>query len=263
MDKRYVNLEGAYNFRDIGGYKTKYNLYVKYKKLYRSDELSKITNKDVKVLEQLKLKTIIDFRNEKERRNNLDVEIPAVNVIHLDPIADIAALASCESGDKQDIYDSSKMTAELAKFLMTEQNREFVRSNKCKEVYREMFDIILNENNQAIVQHCRGGKDRTGYGIALILLTLGVSQEDVIEDYLLTNYYKKDKNEKSLKELKEKTGNDDFVQAVRYFKEANEGFIKTALEFIDNDYGGIDQYVQNELGLKVQDIEKLKNLYLE
>ena len=79
---------------------------------------------------------------------------------------------------------------------MIRQNEEFVENKQCQDVYREVLEIHLAEEG-AIVQHCRGGKDRTGYGVALIQLLLGVSEADVMHDYLLTNVYKKEKNEKA------------------------------------------------------------------
>lgn len=125
-----------------------------------------------------------------------------------------------------------------------------------------MFDLMLDEKNLPLVQHCRGGKDRTGYGAALILLVLGVSKEDVLHDYMLTNVYKHDKNERSLKEMYEKTKNEDLVQAVRYFKEANEEFLMKALDTIDEQFGGIDHYVRYELNLSEEEIQRLKEIYL-
>ncbi|KAF1298853.1 protein tyrosine phosphatase [Enterococcus sp. JM4C] len=260
-DKEKIQLEGAYNFRDFGGYETSFGKKVVKGKLYRSDELSKLTPKDQAQLAELGLTTIIDFRNEKERVDNEDLPIGEARVVYLDPIANIAALASSENGEEKPL-DFENMTAELAKFLMTEQNREFVRSERCQEVYKEMLEIYLDDNETAVVQHCRGGKDRTGYGVALIHLLLGVSKEDIMHDYLLTNVYKKEKNERSLKELMEQSNNPDFVQAVRYFKEADASFLTTALEMIE-EYGGIERYAKEELGLTEEQITKLREKYLE
>ncbi|MGM0123381.1 protein-tyrosine phosphatase [Enterococcus sp. AZ194] len=260
-NKEKIQLEGAYNFRDFGGYPTRFGKKVIKGKLYRADELSKLTEKDQKQLAELGLTTIIDYRNEKERLNNEDLPIGNARVVYLDPIADIAALASSEDGEDKPV-DFDNMTAELAKFLMTEQNREFVRSKRSQEVYKEMLEIYLDDREEGVVQHCRGGKDRTGYGVALIHLLLGVSKEDIMHDYLLTNVYKKEKNERSLKELMEKTNNPDFVQAVRYFKEADASFLLTALEMIE-EYGGIEAYVKNELGMTETQIEQLREKYLE
>lgn len=263
MDNRYIELDGTYNFRDIGGYITSENLRIKYGKLYRSDELSKLTPKDVSTLEGLNIRTIIDYRNEYERKDNEDVRISGATIHYLDPIANIAALASAEYGDQGDLYDLSKLNSKLAEHLMIEQNKEFVRSKKCKEVFSKMFELLLDEDNCAIVQHCRGGKDRTGYGVALILLILGVYKEDVIKDYLLTNKYKSEKNEKSLAKVYQETGNEDIVKALRYLKEANEEFLLTALDIIDVDFGGVKNYVKSELSLNENDISTLKKIYLE
>lgn len=257
-----IKLEGAYNFRDIGGYSGKNGKKIKKGVLYRSDELSHLTEKDIEVLEKLNIQTIIDFRNEKERLDNEDKQIGEANLIYLDPKADTAALASAEGKDI-DLYDRAQLTSERARFFMTKQNKEFVINEESKKAYKKMFEIILDSKNQAIVQHCRGGKDRTGYGVALIQLLLGVSKEDVLYDYLLTNEYKKEKNEKSLRALLQETGNEDLVEAFRLFKEANLDFISEALRTIEEHYGNVETYVIQELGLTKKQIEKLEEMYLE
>lgn len=262
-DGRYVDLDGTFNFRDIGGYKTKDGRMVKYGKHYRSDELSKISSADIMKLQTIGIKTIIDYRGESERIHNEDVIIPGATIHYLDPVADIAALASSEVGEKITPHDMLRISSELAEHLMTDQNRAFVRSERSKFAFRKMFNLMLQTENHAIVQHCRGGKDRTGYGVALIHLILGVSREDVMKDYMLTNYYKHEKNEKSLAQLYEQTKNKDVVRAVRFFKEAQPSFLETALDIIDQEFGGIDAYVHHELGLLKSEIERLKDFYLE
>lgn len=261
---RYIDLQGTYNFRDIGGYHTKSGKRVAFGKLFRSDELSRLTPEDVIKIKALGIRTIIDFRNTKERENNEDIPIEGVHVQYLDPVADIAALASSEftGGKKLDLHDPKNMTAELAKHLMIEQNVAFVHDKKCQKAYREMFHVILQEENIGIVQHCRGGKDRTGYGIALILFALGVSSQDIIKDYMLTNHYKKEKNEASLKALLKETKNEDLVQAIRYFKEANEVFLQTALNEIKAHYQNPINYIQTVLGITESQIKTLEKLYL-
>lgn len=254
-----IKLSGAYNFRDFGGYQSKTGKQLIEGRLFRSDELSKITVEDQEKLSQLGISKIIDYRNEKERLNNEDQPIGNAEIIYLTPIADIAALASSEHGEES-VLSPKKMTAALAKELMIRQNEEFVENKQCQAVYREVLEIHLAEEG-AVVQHCRGGKDRTGYGVALIQLLLGVSKADVMHDYLLTNVYKKEKNEKSLQLLLQETDNPDFVQAMRYFKEADCHFLQNALARIDA-YGGIENYVVNELGFSHHKIDLLREKYL-
>ena len=185
MTDKKIKLSGAYNFRDFGGYRNKEGKRLIRGRLYRSDELSKITAADQEKLVQLGISKIIDYRNKKERLNNEDRPIGNAEILYLTPIADIAALASSEH-DEESALSPQKMTAALAKELMIRQNEEFVENKQCQDVYREVLEIHLAEEG-AIVQHCRGGKDRTGYGVALIQLLLGVSEADVMHDYLLTN----------------------------------------------------------------------------
>lgn len=261
MDERQVKLQGAYNFRDMGGYVTSDGRKVAYKKLYRSDELSKLSDEDVAILEEMGFKTIIDYRGAHERIENEDRPIKGATIHFLDPKAEVAAMASQEMKDRKH-YDLSQLKAADAKMMMIGQNEQFVLADSAKQSYRKMFDLMLDEKNLPLVQHCRGGKDRTGYGAALILLVLGVSKEDVLYDYMLTNVYKHDKNERSLNEIYEKTKNEDLVQALRYMKEANEEFLMTALDTIDEQFGGIDKYVRQELDLSEEEIQRLKDIYL-
>ena len=256
-----ICLENAYNFRDIGGYVTKDGRVVKKGLIYRSDELSKLSESDIKVIEGLKIKTIIDYRSEHERIDNEDKPIPNARVVYLDPKADAAALASADAKELKKSYET--ITAKRAYDMMSNQNREFVLAASAKKSYEQMLRLHLDLNNCAIVQHCRGGKDRTGYGIALILLLLGVDQQTVVEDYMLTNICKHKKNTRSLQEVYEKTHNEDLVEALRYLKEAREQFLLRALDLINERYGNAENYVMQELNFKSEEIEQLKKNYLE
>lgn len=258
--KNQVCLEGAYNFRDIGGYVGRNGKKICYGKLYRSDELSHLTSEDVAKIEGLGIKTIIDYRNERERKGNEDVPLTGAQIVYLNPVADIAALAASEELDTSKLYQG-EITAAVAKQLMTEQNRAFVEDPQCQACYREMFQLMLHQDKLAIVQHCRGGKDRTGYGIALIMGVLGVSREDIMKEYLLTNLYKKEKNEKSLAQLRAAGKDEDFILAMRYLKEADATFLNRGLDLLEA-YGGILSYVQVVLGLTDEQIRDLEELYL-
>lgn len=264
INLRYVDLEGTYNFRDIGGYKTASGKTVKYGKIYRSDALSNLTKEDIEKFKELNINTIIDYRSEKEIVENPNVFIEGVKTFNLDPKADVAALASSEFEEGTNLDDmSNNLTPEFVKKLMTQQNVQFVINDDSIKAFKNMFDVILDDSTTASVQHCRGGKDRTGFGIALILFALGVDEETILEDYMLTNHYKKDKNETSLAELLEETNNEDIVKAVRFFKEAQLSFIEAAFKTINEMYDNPLNYLKTVIGLTEEDFEKLHNMYLE
>ncbi len=262
MEVRQVKLEGAYNFRDVGGLTNKEGKRVRTGLLYRSDELCYCSPSDVEILEGLGLRSIIDFRNEKERTEKPDVPIKGVTVYALDPKADIAAMAASDEIPNMG-PEGGQPSAAGVRALMVEQNRQFVLAEDSKKAYRAMFDLILDESKLPLDQHCRGGKDRTGYGVALILLLLGVDRETVIEDYMLTNVCKHEKNERSLKKTWDETHDEDLVQALRYAKEAQPEFLSTALDEIEEGYGTAENYVREELDMTDDQIQKLRKMFLE
>lgn len=262
-DQRQVPLQGAANFRDMGGYPTASGKQVARGKLYRADALNNLTPSDVERLQELGLKTIVDYRGEKERVGHENVAIPDTTTHYLDPVADIAALASAAFQEQaKDLYNLDNLTGALVRDLMIQQNKAFVKNEQAQAAYRQLLMLALDETALPLVHHCRGGKDRTGYGAALILGLLGVSREDILADYLLTNHYKQDKNEKSLAEVLAQTGNQDMVDGLRHFKEAHVDFLTTALALIESDYGDVQTYAKQVLGLTQQDIDRLHTLYL-
>lgn len=255
---RKIELEGTVNFRDFGGYQTEDGRYVKTGLLYRSDGLYDLTDADVEKVRALGIRTIVDYRNPGEISKLQDREIPGAVYRNLDPRADAAALASDEKGQ-----DRRELTTQDAWRLMTVQNEQFVLCGDSVEAYRTMLRLAMEEANLPMVQHCRGGKDRTGYGVALILLLLGVPRETVMADYLLTNVYKRAKNDARLEKVRQQTGNEDTVQAVRYMTVAYPEFLDRAIDTMLSRYGTAEDYVKTVMGFSEEELTKFREIYLE
>lgn len=255
---RKVDLEGTVNFRDFGGYQTEDGRYVKTGLLYRSDGLYNLTDEDIEKVRSLGIKTIVDYRNPQEVSKLPDREVPGTVYRNLDPRADVAALASDEKGQ-----DRQELTAEDAWNLMSGQNEQFVTCPDSIEAYRAMLHLVMDPAQVPLVQHCRGGKDRTGYGAALILLLLGVPRETVMEDYLLTNTYKQAKNEARLEKVRQQTQNEDTVRAVRYMTVAYPEFLNRAIDTMLSTYGTAENYVKTVMGFSDEELTKFREFYLE
>jgi len=104
------------------------------------------------------------------------------------------------------------------------------------------------------VIHCTAGKDRTGFACALILHTLGVSRDTISEDYLLTNrFYRRDPNHSS--DLP-----DDIKQVLG---SVQTSFLAAAFEAIDADYGDLETYLRDGLGLGQAERAHLEARYLQ
>jgi len=135
--------------------------------------------------------------------------------------------------------------------LMQETYRGFVRGNTQR--FAQLFSHLL-ESNQPTVFHCTAGKDRTGFAAALILRSLGVSPQDAMRDYLFTN-------ERLKPEPDSRHGLAPEVVSVLW--RVRPEYLEAAFEAVDQDYGSLEAYMREGLGLREAQRERLRSLYLE
>ncbi len=227
-------LDGPSNFRDLGGYRTESGVTA-WGKIYRSDVLSALTDADVRALTRLGLRTVVDLRHPTElaRTPNHFAGHGQVQFHHEPLLLDAAWIPE---------------TAEqLGRLDIHELNREMVRSGG--PAIALLFHLLANAANCPLAFHCRGGRDRTGLSAALILLSVGVSREDVMSDYLLSNQYLVDR----LRRSSETLGDDDATAAALIEKlKLQEGYLSAALDVIDAEFGGVNGYLS---GLGITDTE--------
>src|SRR3981189_2359646 len=89
---RHLNLAGASNFRDLGGYPGKDGRAVRWRQIFRSNHLGHLTEADIEVLRGLGLKCAFDFRGTEERVAAMcGVEEIAVHSLPIEPTV-VAAL---------------------------------------------------------------------------------------------------------------------------------------------------------------------------
>lgn len=269
ISTRLVNLDGTYNFRDCGGYETIEGRRVKWGLLYRSDQLSNISERDVAFLKNMGLKTIVDYRSKSEASAAPNKEIFGANTYSLDPNAKIAQLAADSIDDVNksilDLLKEHKFHPEKygdPEENMYKQYKKFIYSDSSKKAYRELIKLILDEHNLPLVQHCRGGKDRTGFGVAIILLALGVREECVIYDYTLTTQYRVAKNKKQMNLYKKYTKDEQTLTLLSTLQQSKAIYMETAINEMKKTYGSIDSYLKDALGIDQDVKEKLKEIFL-
>ncbi len=177
---RSIPLQGASNLRDLGGWQAAGGLRVRFGQVFRSASLGQLTEADVATLAATGLRSVVDLRGEGERRHapsNL-AALPGV-VVHKLPI-DPSLGASL-----RDIAAAREATGEDAMVLMRRAYAAYALDWPHR--YAAMFDLLLQEAQRPLLFHCTAGKDRTGFGAALLLTALGVGQEEIRADYLATN----------------------------------------------------------------------------
>ena len=253
-DTRKLPFTGAHNFRDLGGYKTSDGKTVKWGKVYRSDNLHSLTDEDLKYMERLNIKSVVDFRSDEERNEEPDRLTPDMTPILLPIKFEPEGVTENLTRDLTfGNLDSSNLLRDFNVILVKEFTEE----------YKQFFRHIVDNGGEPFVLHCTAGKDRAGFGSAMILTVLGVPREKIIEDYLLTNTYVSDHVDRKLLETELKTFFRADSDNLRKINLVEERYIQAAFDTIDSHWGGMDQYISEGLNLTEEDIGKIRNYYLD
>ncbi len=241
---RSVALAGASNFRDLGGYAGRDGRAVRWRRLYRSDHLAALTPQDTQALAGLGLARAVDLRGRRESAAQA-YQLPAVryHALPIEPTVVQRAQEMAQAGQP--------MTADIARHLMQDTYRAFVSDNTPQ--FAALFAHLL-EDDSPLVFHCTAGKDRTGFAAALILRALGVPQDVVLQDYLLTNgLYRRPA-------VVESTAPQEVLDVIW---RVQAGFLDAAFEVLERDHGGLAPYLARQLGLGDAAQARLAQLYLQ
>ncbi|WP_308637234.1 tyrosine-protein phosphatase [Paenibacillus silvisoli] len=253
--ERKVNLQGAFNFRDLGGYKTTDGKTVKWGKLYRAEELGHLTTADLEYVQRMGIKTNVDYRTDAEVKAMPDPVLAGITNIRTDEgnagaTADLMSMI--QSGMMKDEASAVQMMAGF--------NKQMVDAPK---FYVQLMELLNDPANIALVQHCTAGKDRTGLGSAIILLALGVDGQTVMNDYLLSNVYREEANKKTIEGVKQQIKDENVVAAITALMGVQKEFLQAAIDEMKAEYGSIDGFLEKGLGITKQERAKLKAMYLE
>ena len=240
---RHLNLSGASNFRDLGGYPGTDGRIVRWRQIFRSNHLGHLTEDDIEVLRPLGLKSAFDLRGTEERvAATCGLAEIAVHSLPIEPTV-VAAL-------RARLAEGAVLSSADALEVMRDSYRNYVRYNTPS--FRALFAHLI-EDRAPLVIHCTAGKDRTGFACALILHALGVPDDLIGEDYLLTNrFYRRDAS-----------ASGDLPEEVRQvLGSVQTSFLAAAFEAINADYGDLEGYFSDGLGLGAQERAGLEARYL-
>lgn len=240
---RSLNLSGASNFRDLGGYTGAGGQAVRWRRIFRSDHLAALTPEDLQFLKSIGLARVFDFRGVTERAAvPYDLQGMAQHSLPIEPTVVQRMKELVEAGHQ--------ITPAETVELMQQTYRAFAHDNAAR--FGELFKHLL-ESDQPMVFHCTAGKDRTGFAAALILLALDVPREIVMQDYMLTN---------ELYRMPEVATSRAPQEVLNVLWRVQEAFMDAAMQVVDADYGGVQTYLTEELGVGERERSRLKELYL-
>ena len=238
---RVLPLESGFNFRDMGGYKTTSGKSVRWRKVLRSEEMNSLTPSDLDYLNNIPLRTVVDFRSEKEINESPDKK-PA-------SVTDSYEL-TINPGIHSSMTDISMLTAENGEEFMKEIYRSFVTEEAIIDRYKFFFSLLQSESKLPLLFHCTAGKDRTGMGAALFLASLGVDEDTIFEDYMISNKQLEDKYKSLI----------NSIPQLKALLEVRPQYMQAGFEQIKKDHVSVENYIRNILDVNT---DLMKELYLE
>jgi protein-tyrosine phosphatase len=245
---RRLDFEGAINFRDLGGYRAAGGRHTRWRRLFRADSLADLTPADLTRLDALGLGGLIDFRTSAERALKPDRLPEGARLRKLElgflPAGTLEMLERVRAGRIE--------TNELER-LIVGQYRKFGVEHV--DEYRQALAFAADPGNYPLLVHCTSGKDRTGFAAAVLLLAVGVPREEVLEDYGLTNHYRRD--------VSHLFGPQTSQEIIALLLSAQTIYLESALEAIDRAHGSFDDYLRNALGVDDAMRERLFDILTE
>lgn len=255
-----ILLQSLPNTRDLGAIMTKDGRHILPKKLIRSGSLYHVSIADQDTLRQeYHLSTVIDFRTNMERSEKPDIQLPYVEYYHI-PIFDEEALGvSRENVSLKDLLDKGEKMDEI----LLDQYENMICDEYSVKQFARFLDIVLRQENGAVLWHCSAGKDRVGVATALLLWILGVDKETIKEDYMKTNVYLEEEFEHMIRFLETKMIVDsNVIESIKPLFRVKEIYLDKVFDTIEKEYGSMDKFIKRALYLSPKAIETLKDKYL-
>jgi len=250
ISNRFFQGKNVQNFRDLGGYLTKDNKQIRWGKIYRSGTFSNPASEDTRLLKELKIKTVVDLRKKKQATQMPDQLPEDINYINI-PIE--VNYFNTEIKDKmlngQFLKgDALIYTQDCYKYIIEEHPEEYTR----------LFDILLEEENYPVLIHCDWGKDRSGLAAYFILNALNIPSATIEADFLYSNRgINKNKLFENAVDMPESV-----QEAITMISKADISQLRYVTTCIKKKSGSVEEYMNKELKLDHNKIERLKEILL-
>jgi protein-tyrosine phosphatase len=247
MSAQNIPLENSSNLRDLGGWPTMDGRRVRTGLVFRAPALVGLSLADQQTITVLGLKTICDFRGARERSHS-PVTIAGVTNLSL-------PIEPAVGGGLKDILRTGQVRGHATHKDVLALLRDAYRAYALQSFlqYRVLFDQLLREESLPLLMHCAAGKDRTGFGAALLLTALGVASEHVLDDYLATNRFWR----------REAASGLDLPPAMAdALLGAHAELLEAAFAAIREQYGSTESYLIQAIGLDVSARARLRDRLL-
>ena len=252
QDPQFISVEGSINLRDFGGYTTSDGSKVKTGLLFRCGNMSEIPDHAHDDLAALDIGVICDLRGVEEADT-----APTPTGGPFECRVHIPVWPGSSTQFQEAVAKKKPSVDDFLAFMET-VTREIIREHV--PAYTQLFGHLLAIESGFLL-HCSAGKDRTGIGAAIILSILGVSREDIMKDYLISNQ-SKDLIARTLRRFSEQASDKKVAfnpdsEIVKVMAGVKAEYLHAAFEEIDNHFDGINGYLE-AVGITHREVDTLK-----
>jgi protein-tyrosine phosphatase len=233
-----VQLDGAWNFRDLGGYQTRNGRRLAYGRVYRSNNLDDLTDRDLDALRALGVATVYDLRRQSEVPEGYVCALPFAERVHL-PMGsddDLGATLSCT--DVATPRDYWRLAVDH------------------HDVISLIFEGLAEDRRLPAIIHCSSGKDRTGVVCALLLTLIGVPGISVLDDFEQSQELWQSCGERRL-DVRAQDAHDVGIDTIIH-RQAMEEFISRLVER----HGSVEQWLAGDVGEAGRTLRRLRSSLL-
>ena len=261
-----TDLSGGWNFRDVssstGG-------AVRPGVLFRSGELTKLDDAGLRQLRDIELTDVADLRSPREVERHGGDLVPDGVMVHLLPFLDIVAVVEGDSPHEHAFQrlltekPDDESVLEAGQRYMTEEYRRFAQAPGARTAVRHMVTLLAGGGS--MLTHCFAGKDRTGFGVAVLLQAAGVDHDAVMADYLQSNAAIPQLRTQIMEMIASRF-DEGMPSEAAEFTEARLSdevlgvrpeYLEAALETVVADHGSVDGYLR-AAGVTEEDVAKLR-----
>ena len=257
-----IPIPGVPNLRDLGGWPTAGGGRVRRGLLYRAAEPFTLDDEGRTEFAALGVRTVYDFRSEAECERKPDTVPDGARRVLVDVMADSTHGAPVHVAQ---LLDDPKVADEMlasgkSVFLFERGYRELVDLPSAHANYRRFFTGIADPQTRPALFHCTTGKDRTGWAAATLLMLLGVSDDDVMREYLLTNEELMPVMKQVLDKFAAVGGDPELLLPV---VGVEADYLDAALDEMRSKYGSIGAYFTDALGIDPAEQQALRDAFVE
>lgn len=250
-----IELKKLNNTRDLGGIILPDGC-IRPGRLIRSGMLGDASASDRQWVRD-NVSVVVDFRSGVETFEAPDPFIEGVESRHYPIIDDLAAGVTRDSESDEEALDLLKANPDSSMRYMCRMYERFVTSETARRGYEAFVRTVLENRDKAVLWHCTVGKDRAGFGTAIVLEMLGADRETIMSDYLETNIY----IEQDIRAMINfffgmiDDPDDSTETAMRILFGARREFLEAAYRKVEELYGSFKGYIRDALHVSDEEIE--------